>query len=62
MSDLEPHRGTCVHVAFQLSHEPLLWVGNEEHLGEEAEMNPAAALGKAVTHPLSMWKGEWREG
>lgn len=37
MGGLEPRRGTSAHVAFQLSHEPLLGVGNEEQLGEEAE-------------------------
>lgn len=37
MGGLKPRRGTSVHVAFQLSREPLLWVGSEELLGAGAE-------------------------
>lgn len=57
MGGLKPCRGTSVHVAFQLSHEPLLWVGNEKHLGEGAERQ--TPLRPRVRQPpfFFMWKG-----
>lgn len=51
------HGGTSVHVAFQLSHEPLLWVVNEERLGEGAERGTPLPPGVRRPPVCSMWKG-----